>query len=358
VNRAALLLVLALALAGCEIGGDDERQTRSTVTGTTTVAATTEPEDPAPATTEGSSAPLPAQTVSIPALVDELQPSVVSIVVDGGEGSGVIIAEDLIVTNHHVVDGAPEVQVVLADGRRLTARVHASDQRTDIALLTLPGERLPAARLAQDLPQVGELAVAMGNPLGFENTVTAGIVSGLHRAIPSGGETPALIDLIQTDAAISPGNSGGALVNAAGEVIGINVAYIPPEARAVSIGFAIPSPTVRSVVRQLEENGRVRHSFLGIRPGELTPQLAERLGIDAESGVLVVEVTPGTPAAAAGLRAGDVIVALDGDDVATVEDLLGRLREREPGDRVGIDYLRDGNRSRADATLAEREGSG
>jgi serine protease DegQ len=102
----------------------------------------------------------------------------------------------------------------------------------------------------------------------------------------------------------------------------------------------------------------VRHSFLGIRPGELTPQLAERLGIDAESGVLVVEVTPGTPAAAAGLRAGDVIVALDGDDVATVEDLLGRLREREPGDRVGIDYLRDGNRSRADATLAEREGSG
>jgi S1-C subfamily serine protease len=353
----ALLLVLVLALAGCEFGGDDERAARgSTAAEATSAPATTEAAETTtgPATTAPEAAP-PERSVSIPAIVDELQPSVVSIVLSGGEGSGVILEEDVIVTNYHVVRDTPEVQVVLADGRRLQARVQASDERTDLALLSLPGAKLPPARLAEELPEVGELAIAIGNPLGFENTVTAGIVSGLHRAIPSGGQNPALIDLIQTDAAISPGNSGGALVNGAGEVIGINVAYIPPESRAVSIGFAIPAPTVRSVVRQLQENGRVRHSFLGIRPGELTPQLAERFGIDAESGVIVVFVTDGSPADLAGLRAGDVIVALDGDEIASVEDLLGRLREREPGTRLRVAYLRDGDRREVDATLAERE---
>jgi S1-C subfamily serine protease len=295
---------------------------------------------------------------AIPDLVDELQPSVVSIVLDGGEGSGVIVAEDTVVTNAHVVGDADEVQVVLASGRRVDADVEAVDIRTDLAVLSLPGESLPAARFAERLPRVGELAVALGNPLGFENTVTAGIVSGLHRALPSSGQTPALIDLIQTDAAISPGNSGGALVNASGEVIGINVAYIPPEARAVSIGFAIASATVTSVVEQLRKNGRVRHAFLGVQPGDLTPQLSERFGIDAESGVLVVAITSDSPAGKAGIEEGDVIVALDGREVLIVEDLLSRLREHEPGDRIRIAVVRDGERREFGVTLADRPDDG
>ena len=347
-HRLLLLLALALAVAGCDLGGGGEGAQDGGSTTVETSTATTGAAEAAPGPPE-------APGVSIPQLVKELQPSVVSVVRSGGEGSGVVVDPETIVTNFHVVQDAREVQVVLADGRRLEATVRASDERTDLALLTVEGERLPPARLATDLPEVGELAVAIGNPLGFENTVTAGIVSGLHRAIPSGGQTPALVDLIQTDAAISPGNSGGALVNGRGEVIGINVAYIPPEARAVAIGFAIPAPTVRSVVRQLQESGRVRHSFLGILPGELTPQLVDRFGIEAEEGVLVLEVTPDAPAAAAGLRAGDVLVELDGERLAVVEDLLGRLRERAPGDRIRLRYLRDGDERETQVTLAERE---
>jgi serine protease DegQ len=267
----------------------------------------------------------------------------------------VVFASDTIVTNEHVVQANRSVQVVLASGRRLEASVEATDRFTDLALLTVEGEELPPARFAGDLPRVGELAIAIGNPLGFEKTVTAGIVSGLHRAIPSGGATPALVDLIQTDAAISPGNSGGALVNGRGEVIGINVAYIPPAATAVSLGFAIPAPTVTSVVEQLRTTGRARHPFLGVRPGELTPQIAEQLGIDAEEGVLVLTVTRGSGADEAGLEEGDVIVALDGEPVATVEDLLARIRASEPGETIRIEYLREGEERReAEARLGER----
>lgn len=352
-NRLAVVLpalLAALALAGCSGGDDDE----SDVTATSTAAR----EAATPTTTEGSGPGAAAATdaafSAIPDLVVELQPSVVSIVVDGGEGSGVIVDEDTIVTNAHVVGDADSVQVVLASGRRVDAEVEAIDPRTDLAVLSLPGEDLPGAEFADELPRVGELAIALGNPLGFENTVTAGIVSGLHRAVPSSGQTPALIDLIQTDAPISPGNSGGALVNARGEVIGVNVAYIPPEARAVSIGFAIPAVTVTSVVEQLEENGRVRHAFLGVRPSDLTPQVAERFDIDVESGVIVLSITADSPAEAAGLREGDLVVRIDGDEIRIVEDLLSRLRENAPGDRVTLEIVRDGDRREIEVTLEDR----
>jgi S1-C subfamily serine protease len=247
------------------------------------------------------------------------------------------------------------VDVVLASGRRVEARVEATDTFTDLAVLTVEDEELPPARFAEDLPRVGELAIAIGNPLGFEKTVTAGIVSGLHRTIPSGGLTQALVDLIQTDAAISPGNSGGALINGRGEVIGINVAYIPPQSGSVSLGFAIPAATVTSVVEQLRTAGRARHPFLGVGPGELTPQIAEQLGIDAE-GVLVLEVTEGSGADEAGLEEGDVIVGFDGQPIATVEDLLARIRASEPGETVEIEYLReDEGRRETEARLGERD---
>jgi len=202
---------------------------------------------------------------------------------------------------------------------------------------------------------VGELAIAIGNPAGFESTVTAGIISGLHRAIPSQGQTPALVDLIQTDAAISPGNSGGALVDRNGEVIGINVAYIPPQQGSVSLGFAIPSPTAVDVVRELIENGEVRHAFLGVTPAVVTPDTAELFDLPVDQGLAVQSLEPGGPAARAGVRSGDVIVSFEGRPLTAVEDLFGALRQRDPGERVEVVVVRgEGERETLQVTLGER----
>ncbi|HEX2045773.1 MAG TPA: trypsin-like peptidase domain-containing protein [Gaiellaceae bacterium] len=339
-----LLLVAGAAAAGCSAddgGGDGEA-----VETVTTVAAA-----PADSGDEGGGV-----FGRIPGVVREVAPSVVAVLrADGGQGSGVIWDESgTVVTNHHVVEGASELEVAFATGAREPARVRATDPRTDLAVLEVERDGLPAAEFADQLPEVGELAVAVGNPLGFENTVTAGIVSALHRAIPSGGQTPALVDLIQTDAAISPGNSGGALVDAEGRVIGINVAYIPPEARAVSIGFAIPSPEVVDVVTQLLEEGVVEHAFLGVRPAPLTAQIAERFGIDTDEGVLVLSVVPSSGAARAGVEAGDVLLAVDDEPMRQVEDLLSLLRERAPGDRIELRILRDGEERTIPVTLTDR----
>ena len=335
----ALALALAALAAGCSLDGDDEAGR------TVTQVETVTPSGSADGDVFGR----------IPDIVDEVDPAVVAVIVEDGEGSGVIWDDaGVIVTNNHVVAASREVEVVFATGERAAAEVQATDAFTDLAVLRVERNGLPAAEFADDLPEVGELAVAIGNPLGFENTVTAGIVSGVHRSIPSGGQTPALVDLLQTDAPISPGNSGGALVDADGQVIGINVAFIPPEARAVSIGFAIPSPTVIDVVGQLLETGQVEHAFLGVEPAELTPQVAERFDIDTDEGVLVFSVVEGSPAAQGGLRAGDVIIAVDGEPLRAVEDLLAALRERSPGDRIELDILRRGGQRSLTVTLADR----
>jgi serine protease DegQ len=337
-----LALALALgALAGCSLDGDDEAGDGQTVTQLETVAPSQSPDGDV--------------FGRIPDIVDEVDPAVVAVIVENGEGSGVIWDDaGIIVTNNHVVTGSNEVEVVFATGERAAAEVQATDAFTDLAVLRVERNGLPAAEFADELPEVGELAVAIGNPLGFENTVTAGIVSGIDRSIPSGGRTPALVGLLQTDAPISPGNSGGALVNAEGQVIGINVAFIPPEARAVSIGFAIPSPTVLDVVGQLLETGEVEHAFLGVEPAELTPQVAERFDIETNEGVLVFSVVEGSPAEQSGLQAGDVILAVDGETLRSVEDLLAALRERRPGERVELDVLRGEGQRRLTATLADR----
>jgi S1-C subfamily serine protease len=349
----APLAVLALALliaAGCT--GSDEPEaddSRALVAPTATKTRTVERERSAGGAFD-----------RIPEIVEQVESSVVAVAVEGqggrGEGSGVIWDDEgLIVTNDHVVAGASEVEVVLASGARLEAEVAETDPLSDIAVLRVEREGLPAAEFADRLPEVGELAIAMGNPLGFEQTVTAGIVSALHRSIPSGGQTPALVDLIQTDAPISPGNSGGALVDGDGKVIGINVAYLPPQtAGAVSIGFAIPAPTAVSVVRQLLETGRVARAFLGVVPVQITPDLAEEFGLSVESGAGVERVEPGSAAVEAGLRGGDIIVAFEGKGIATVEDLFTRLRAFRPGDTVTLTIVRDGKRRQIDVTLAER----
>ncbi len=291
-------------------------------------------------------------------IVDNVQPSVVSVLVPGGgQGSGVIWNSDgVIVTNNHVVDGSQQVEVAFADGQRSKAQVLATDPRNDLAVLQADRNNLPAARFAEELPRVGELAVAMGNPLGFQNSVTAGIVSGLNRSIPgsaTAGEV-SLVDLLQTDAPISPGNSGGALVGPDGQIIGINVAYIPPSASAVSLGFAIPAPRVADVVTQLLEDGVVEHPYLGVTPETLTPQVAEQFGLQAERGALVVDVAQDTPAAQADIRPGDIIVALDDNAVNSAEDLLGSLRGRKPGDTISLKVLRGDQEQVVEVTLSQR----
>ena len=336
---AVALLVLALLVAGCDVGaGDDDAEP----------AASTPP----------AAAPAGAGVFGrIPEIVRNVAPSVVTIRLNqGGLGSGVVYDDEgRIVTNAHVVGDAGEVTVVLASGRELPGEVVAFDTRTDVAVVEVEEGDLPEATFSDQLPEVGELAVAIGSPLGFANTVTAGVVSALNREIPSGGQTPALVDLLQTDAAISPGNSGGALVDASGEVIGLNVAYIPPEAEAVAIGFAIPSATVLDVAEQLLETGRVRHAFLGVEPAPVTPALAEQFDLGVEEGALVFSVQEGTPAEEAGLRRSDVIVEFDGERVRIVEDLLSALRGKEPGDEVTITVVREGERQELQATLGERE---
>lgn len=339
----AIALASVLGLSACSLGGDGS-ETAGSPTTSVRVAATD--------TSQGGGSVFGR----IPTIVTDVQPSVVAVMVDNGEGSGVIFASDgTIVTNNHVVEGTQSVRVVFATGETVSARVVARDPLSDLAVLKVDRGGLPAATFATAAPQVGELAVALGSPLGFENTVTAGIVSGLNRAVPAGGQEGfALTDLIQTDAAISPGNSGGALVNADGDVIGINVAFIPPQARAVSIGFAIPASTVVAVVKQLLETGEVQHAFLGVRTTDLTPELAERFGIDAESGLFVIAVVPESGAAAAGLRPGDVILSVDGKAMHGVEDLFSLLRNHKPGDDLQIEILRDGDRQTLTATLTNR----
>jgi S1-C subfamily serine protease len=267
--------------------------------------------------------------------------------------------DGVVVTNNHVVrvedQPVDRVEVAFFDGRRVPGTVRATDPSTDLAVVQVDRKDLRPATFQRALPQVGELAVAIGSPLGFENTVTAGIISGLHREIPGSAAQGirSLVDLVQTDAPISPGNSGGALVNGRGEVVGISVAYIPPEQGAVSIGFAIPAATAVEVVGELLRTGRATHAYLGIEPAAVTREVAAQLGMDQAAGVLVLAVGAGTPAAKAGLQPGDVVVRLDDKAVDTVEDLFGELRQHRPGDRVTLTVVRDRRQRQLTATLAD-----
>jgi S1-C subfamily serine protease len=285
--------------------------------------------------------PPPAQP-GIPAIVQHVSPSVVTIITPQGLGSGVVWASDgTIVTDDHVVSGSAHVTVAFADGRRVNGDVVGGDAPTDLAVVKASRTGLPAATFDGTLPQVGSLAIAIGSPLGFANTVSAGVVSGLQRSIPgSASQGAPLADLLQTDAAISPGDSGGALVGANGAVIGINEAYIPPSEGAVSIGFATPASTVEEVVPQLLKNGHAVHPFVGVEAATLTPELASKLDVSVSQGAVVLDVVTGSPAAKGGIQAGDVVTKVDGTTVASVEDFVGALRSRSPGDVVTITAVR------------------
>lgn len=294
--------------------------------------------------------------MSIPEIVEAVEPSVVTVFTEDGLGSGVIYTEDgVVLTNEHVVRGAEDVEVAFADGQRVSGTVEATDAVSDLALVRADRTGLPAATFQPDLPSIGELAVVIGSPLGFENTVTSGIVSGLHREIPgSASVSQSLVDLIQTDAAISPGNSGGAVVNGQGEIIGISEAYIPPSQGAVALGFAIPAPTVTEVAEELREDGVAEHAFMGLVPSAITPQIAERLDLEDATGVIVLSVAQGGPADDAGIRPGDIITTIEGEDLSASEDLVAALRRQEPGDSVAVTVRRGSDTQTVDVRLSDR----
>ncbi len=262
-------------------------------------------------------------------------------------GSGVVIDAErgLVLTNNHVVEGATEVSVTLGDGRTLEAEFVGHDPDTDLALIRIPAEDLVAVALGDSARlRVGDFVVAVGNPFGLGQTVTSGIVSALGR---TGLQGLGFQDFIQTDASINPGNSGGALVNLRGELVGINTAIFNPEgseAGNIGIGFATPANLVREVVRQLLAYGEVRRGSLGVEAQALTPELARALGVASRRGALVARVREGSPAAAAGLQVGDLVVEANGQailDPAALRNLEGLLPVGEP---VPVVVVREGQR--------------
>jgi S1-C subfamily serine protease len=318
-------------------------------------------------------------------IYDQLQPSVVEITSTAngrfgqseGEGSGVIIDEQgFILTNYHVVSGADTLEVTLADGSTLPATLVGSDSGNDLAVIHIdpPAGGLTAARLGDsDSLEVGDAVFALGSPFGLEGTFTEGIVSALGRTYSSDSGTRPLRNLIQTDAAVNPGNSGGPLVNCYGEVIGINSLLENPTGQSVNVGiaFAVSINTAKQVLPDMLAGSAVSHAWLGIAGQEITPALAQNLDLPVDAGVYVTLVAAGSPAQRAGLQGafrseaqatqsssvpsgGDIIVAVDGNAVTDVDELADYLDSaKRAGDTVTLDVLRNGQQITVQATLAE-----
>ena len=300
-----------------------------------------------------ASALLDAYSQAVIAVVDRVSPSVVNVRRGRSGGSGVIVAPDgYALTNAHVVDGAREVAVILHSGAELTAGVVGIDSATDLAVIRILGAGLPAAELADtESLRVGQLVIAIGDPLGFHSTVTTGVVSALGRSL-SARDGRVIENVIQTDAALNPGNSGGPLVDTHAKIVGINTAIIPT---AQGICFAIPAATARMVAGMLIRDGRVRRAYLGIG-GAASPigrQLASELGITNTSGIRVLEVVPGGPASRAGLEVRDLIVDIDGTPIATLSDLQKALVADRIGRSVALGYVRFGELRRTTVMPAE-----
>ncbi|MDO8886419.1 trypsin-like peptidase domain-containing protein [Candidatus Oleimmundimicrobium sp.] len=311
-------------------------------------------------------------TVSPGSVVDiskKVQPSVVNIrvqkVVSGffgnitqkGVGSGVIFTTNgYIITNNHVVQGADEIWVTVGT-EDLKGKVIGTDPDTDLAVVKIEKDNLPAAELgtAKNL-QVGELVVAIGSPFGFEHSVSAGILSALNRTISATdqfGINRTYTDLIQTDTAINPGNSGGALANSYGQVVGIN-SFIIAETQGQGIGFAISIDLAKNVAEQLIEKGKVSHPYIGINGRTLDEDIADSLNLPVNKGAIIIEIAKGSPAWNAGMRRGDIIVEFNGKNIESMENLIAEIRNKNVGDLVEIVYVRDGNRFEVELTLEEK----
>ena len=362
----ALLAALLGAVVGTAgtiavLGGDD-----------TTPVATT----PAPSSGEQVQAPtidlegLDTGTV-VPAVAAAVTPSVVRIDIIGsgaggaeeplGLGSGVIYRSDgFIITNNHVVEQANSLDVKLSDGTVYTdAEVVGTDPLNDLAVLKIDATGLPAVNLRTDQePVVGETAIAIGSPFGLDASVTAGVVSATGRDItvpPSaaGGQPLLIPAVIQTDAAINPGNSGGALVDREGRLLGINTAILSGTGGSQGVGFAIPVASAVTSADQLIETGEVQYPLLGVTGTDVTREIADRVGLD-DGGALIDTVSPGSGAADAGLQPEDIIVAVEGDPIDSMSDLVVTIRRFQPGDTIEVTYLRDGQQRTVDVTLGDR----
>ena len=289
-----------------------------------------------------------------------------------GAGSGFVIdSKGYILTNFHVVQGAQSVEVVLGDQSRYTAKFVGADQRNDVALLKVEpkGKPLVALPLGDSAAlQVGQKVLAIGNPFGFQSTLTTGVVSALGRTVQT-SQTTFIDQAIQTDAAINRGNSGGPLINSHGEVIGINSAIYTPSGTTAGIGFAIPINTAKRIAHDLITDGRVHQAFLGVETIPINESFAEALGLPAQEGLLVQTTTRGGPAAEAGIRGGDrvaqagmrrfyvggdVITAIDGQKIASRVDVDLMLNKKRPGDEVSVTLFRGGKQMEVKVKLGER----
>lgn len=254
-------------------------------------------------------------------------------------GSGFFISADgYVVTNNHVVDKGSEVEITMDDGRTLDAKVVGTDSKTDLALLKVEGNDFPYVRLAGQKARIGDWVMAIGNPFGLGGTVTAGIVSAQHRDIGAGPYD----DFIQIDASVNKGNSGGPTFNLSGEVVGVNTAIFSPSGGNVGIAFAIPASTVDQVVTSLKENGSVTRGFIGVQMQPVTKEIAEAIGLKESKGALVAEAIKDGPAAKAGVKTGDTIIAVDGQRISEAKDLSRKVANVAPGKTLSLTLWRDG----------------
>ena len=276
-------------------------------------------------------------------------------------GSGVIISTDgYIVTNNHVVDGADELTVTLNDNKEYSARIIGADATTDLALIKIDAKQLPAIVIANsDNVKVGEWVLAVGNPLGLNNTVTAGIVSAKARSMNTGG----ISSMIQTDAAINQGNSGGALVNTRGELIGINAMLASPNGSNIGYGFAIPTSIMNKVVDDLKQYGNVQRAMIGIKGSDVNlyvdneKEKGNEVDLGTMEGIYIAEVVDDGAAADAGLKKGDVITHIDGQKIKSFGELQNVIAQKRPGDKIAINYLRDKKKKEATLTLKNEQGN-
>lgn len=272
----------------------------------------------------------------------------------GATGSGFIIdTAGYIVTNHHVVDGADSITITLYDQRELAAEVVGTDESSDLALLKVEAQGLPVVKLGNSSElKVGEWVLAMGSPFGLQYSVAAGIISYMGRALPTGGEN--FVSYIQTDVAINPGHSGGPLFNLAGEVIGINSQIFTNSGGSIGLSFAIPVDVAKNVVSQLRENGKVNRGWIGVGYEDVSQTLAEAFNLDTPHGALVNRVVEGSPAAAAGIQVGDIVVSIDDNPIRTGADLPYFVGLLLPGTEVEIELVRNGETRNLLMTLGDR----
>jgi Do/DeqQ family serine protease len=284
----------------------------------------------------------------------QMQPRIVQ-----GSGSGVIISPDgFIVTNNHVIDKAKEVKVSLNNNKEYVANVVGVDPTTDLAVLKIEAENLPTLAFANsDDLRLGEWVLAVGNPFNLNSTVTAGIISAKGRSINIIDNQSAIEAFIQTDAVVNPGNSGGALINTRGDLIGINTAISTRTGSYEGYSFAVPANIVRKVVDDLTKYGVVQRAYLGVNIADITPELAKELSIKESQGVYISDVTDGGAAAEAGIKKGDVLVQAGGKSVKKMSELLEVIGSRRPGDKLSVVVLRDGKEKVFNVTLRNRQGN-